>query len=90
MRCCGYVLTTPVLDNTQKPTYNTKFQIPVFMPVLNDKIIIRCWDKSTLANIFIGSIPETPSETDYFNINSLQSKGGNMPYRWVNFPNLFE
>ena len=77
-------MTTPVVENTQKPSYMMKFQFPVFMPVLNDKIIIRCWDKrKALSDIFIGNIPEMPLENDYFNINSLQSKGGNMPYRWV-------
>ena len=51
---------------------------------MNDKIVIRVWDqRKGLPDYFIASVPEVPSETDYFNINSLLAKGGNMPYRWV-------
>lgn len=31
---------------------------------------------------FIAMIPEIPSETDFFNANFLQSRGGVMPFRW--------
>lgn len=84
VRCCGQTLTTPVIKNNQKPIFNTKLQFPCFLPLLNDKIIMRIWDQRTgLPDIFIANIPEMASETDYFNINSLLAKGGNMPYRWV-------
>jgi len=84
VRCCGTVLTTPVIEGTQKPTFSSKFQFPVWMPVLNDKIIIRVWDRRRgMPDVFIGNIPEKSSENDYFNINALQARGGNMPFRWV-------
>ena len=85
VRCCGLTLTTPIAPETQKPTFSTKLQFPVFLPLLNDKIVIRIWDqRKGLPDIYIASIPEIPSDSDHFNINSLLSKGGVMPYRWIN------
>jgi len=79
-------LTTPVAHASQKPVFGTRLQFPVFLPLLNDKIVLRVWDKRTgLPDIYIASIPEVPSDNDSFNINSLLSKGGIMPYRWVLF-----
>ena len=43
---------------------------PLYFPVLNDKIVIRVWDKRTcLADTFIAMIPEIPKENDFFNVN---------------------
>jgi hypothetical protein len=45
---------------------------PLYFPVLNDKIVIRVWDKRTcLADTFIAMIPEIPKENDFFNVNFL-------------------
>lgn len=45
---------------------------PIYFPVHNDRIVIRVWDERRLfSDIFIASIPEVPSENDYFNINFL-------------------
>lgn len=58
---------------------------PLHFPFLNDKIVVRVWDRRTMAtDTFIAMIPEVPTENDYFNINFLQSKGGTMPFRWFN------
>lgn len=35
--------------------------------------------------MYIASIPETPSLNSEFNITKLQSDGGKMPPRWVNY-----
>lgn len=37
-----------------------------------------------LSDIFIANIPEISTENDYFNLNFLISKGGIMPYTWIN------
>jgi hypothetical protein len=85
VRSVGSVQTTSVVRNTQTPTYNCRFMFPVFMPVFNDKIILRIWDKSSVgADLFLANVPEVPGESDFFNINSLQAKGSFMPYRWIN------
>ena len=36
-----------------------------------------------LSDIFIANIQEISTENDYFNLNFLISKGGIMPYTWV-------
>ncbi len=35
------------------------------------------------ADTFTASIPEKPNENDWFNINTLHSRGGTMSYQWV-------
>ena len=77
-------MTTPVIESSTKPTYSSKFEFPVYLPALNDKIIIRCWDKRKgFSDLLIANIPEILSECNNFNINSLESKGGHIPYHWV-------
>lgn len=45
---------------------------PLHFPFFNDKIVVRVWDKRTMAaDTFIAMIPEIPTENDYFNINFL-------------------
>ena len=47
---------------------------PIFLPILNDKIVIRLWDKKTFfSDIYIASVPEISSENDVFNINHIKS-----------------
>lgn len=84
VRCGGITLCTSVMKNMQKPQYATRLLFPLYFPVMNDKIVIRVWDKRIcLADSFIGMIPEIPQENDFFNVNFLQSRGGVMPYRWI-------
>lgn len=43
------------------------------------------WDKVRFrSDIFIGQIPEFPSEISDLNLNFLQSQGGIVAYRWFN------
>jgi hypothetical protein len=52
--------------------YSARMKFPLFYPILNDRIVIRVWDnRRMLSNIYIGSVPEVPSENDQFNINVL-------------------
>ncbi|EGR34566.1 hypothetical protein IMG5_007260 [Ichthyophthirius multifiliis] len=77
------VLATQVFKNTQKPSFQLKFIFPIHIPVFNDKIVLRVWDKRKLtADNFIASIPEIPNSNDWFNINTLISRGGTMPFKW--------
>ncbi|EAR93381.2 C2 domain protein (macronuclear) [Tetrahymena thermophila SB210] len=77
------VLRTMTVKNSQKPNFQTKMVFPVFFPVYNDKIVIRVWDSRTLrSDNFIAAIPEKPNENDWFNINTLHSRGGTMSFRW--------
>ena len=58
---------------------------PVQFPLLNDKIVMKCWHKSRfLSDILIANIPENPFVDGWFNINFLQSTGGNLPFTWIN------
>lgn len=79
-------MVTQVIENSQKPVFNTRMQFPVSFPVMHDKIVMRVWDKGrVLADTFIARVPERIEDNDYFNINSLQSRGGTMAFRWVCF-----
>ncbi len=72
VRCCNLTLVTAPASSTSNPVYNSKFTFPVYFPLLNDKIVIRIWDKrSGMSDIYIASIPEIPIESNFFNINSL-------------------
>jgi len=71
-RVGGNVLTSEIVKNSQKPVYSARMKFPLFYPILNDRIVIRVWDnRRMLSNIYIGSVPEVPSENDQFNINVL-------------------
>lgn len=59
-------------------------QFPVTFPLMHDKIVMRIWDKSRFgADTFLARIPEKAEDNELFNITSLQSRGGTMPFRWV-------
>ncbi|CAD8189110.1 unnamed protein product [Paramecium pentaurelia] len=85
VRAGGTAQITSVMKNQQKPQYLSRLMFPLHFPFFNDKIVVRVWDRRTMAtDTFIAMIPEVPTENDYFNINFLQSKGGTMPFRWFN------
>ena len=84
IRVAGIVEKTQEVLMNQNPNWNTKFGIPVYMPVLNEKIIIRIWDKKKLGDRLIASIPELPTFGDEFNISHLICHGGAMPAKWIN------
>jgi hypothetical protein len=45
---------------------------PVYFPLLNDKIVMRIWDKRRgMPDVFIGNIPENPFIDNWFNVNYL-------------------
>lgn len=84
VRCVGELLCTQVAENTQKPVFNTRLQFPVIFPLMHEKIVMRVWDKHRFgADEFIARIPEKKEDFDFFNITSLQSRGGTMAFRWV-------
>jgi hypothetical protein len=85
VRVAGIVDRTDIRTGNQNPTWETNFKFPIFLPILNDKIIIRVWDKKGAgSDRLIGSIPEIPAYSDVFNITTLLSIGGNIPSRWYN------
>ena len=43
VRVTGSMLQTRVVSDNYNPTFNTKLSFPIFMPILNDKIIVRAW-----------------------------------------------
>ena len=85
IRIAGIIDKTDTVSVNQNPSWNANFRIPVFMPILNDKIIIRIWDaKRVGSDRLIASIPELPSYQDEFNISNLLARGGSMPSKWIN------
>lgn len=85
VRCVGQVLTTAVIEENLSPTYSNKLQFPIFMPILNDKITIRIWNRGgRFSDQFIANIPEYPSHFDYFNLSKLLSMDGKMKCSWIN------
>jgi len=72
---------TPVLKKNQNPSFMQKLLFPVTMPMYNDRIVVRMWDKRTgQGDDFIANIPEFPKENDFFSVNYLHAKGGTMKY----------
>lgn len=46
---------------------------------------MKCWhERSMLPDIFIANAPENPFVDGWFNVNFLQSTGGNLPFTWIN------
>jgi Ca2+-dependent lipid-binding protein len=71
-KVAGYLQTTPVIEGTQKPKFSTRIMFPVYFPLMNDKIILKLWDKRKLMqDVFIGNVPENPFIDNWFNINFL-------------------
>ena len=85
VRVGGFVEPTPVVKGSQDPDWNTKFNFPVFMPILNDKILVRVWDRNRGGrDRLVAQVPGVPSDSDHFNISALLSRGGQLPCRWFN------
>ncbi|CAG9335811.1 unnamed protein product [Blepharisma stoltei] len=83
-RTCGFVDKTHTMKETNDPIWNVKLSFPAYKPILNDRITVRVWDQRPLArDIMIATIPEIPSDHDFFNITNLLSRGGVMPCRWI-------
>ena len=73
-----------MVEGSQKPKFSTRLKYPVTFPLLNDKIVMKTWHNGGyLPDIFIANIPENPFVDGWFNINYLQSTGGNLPFTWV-------
>lgn len=46
---------------------------------------MKCWhERPLIANVFIANCPENPFIDGWFNVNFLQSTGGNLPFTWIN------
>lgn len=60
--------------------------MPVFYPIMNDKITMRVWHKryGLNANMYIANVPEHPQAGDNFNISKLLTLDGGMKTRWIN------
>lgn len=85
VRTVGLVKTTKTISNNSNPVYNQKLLFPSYLPFLNDKIVMRIWNKnSRAADDFIANIPEFSGPNDVFNISKLLSMGGRMAAIWVN------
>lgn len=79
------MLRTNKIEANQKPKFSTRFKYPVSFPLLNDKIVMKCWhERSFISDIFMANIPENPFVDGWFNVNYLQSTGGNLPFTWIN------
>jgi len=47
------------------------------MPILNDKILVRVWDRNRGGrDRLVAQVPGVPSDSDHFNISALLSRGG--------------
>ena len=85
VRTVGLVNTTKVIGTNTAPVWNQKIMFPTYLPFLNDKIVMRIWNKNPRsADDFIGNIPEFSGPNDVFNISKLLSMGGRMAAIWVN------
>lgn len=85
VRATGIVDKTQSVEGNSNPIWNSKISFPVFEPILNDKIVVRVWNKVPRGrDRLIATIPEIPSRRDPFNITTLLSRGGVMPCRWFN------
>eukprot|EP00359_Climacostomum_virens_P001470 CAMPEP_0204897796 /NCGR_PEP_ID=MMETSP1397-20131031/921_1 /ASSEMBLY_ACC=CAM_ASM_000891 /TAXON_ID=49980 /ORGANISM="Climacostomum Climacostomum virens, Strain Stock W-24" /LENGTH=1426 /DNA_ID=CAMNT_0052065573 /DNA_START=152 /DNA_END=4432 /DNA_ORIENTATION=+ len=85
VRAGGFVEKTQTVKRNSNPSWNTRIVFPVFQPIMNDKIVVRMWDHKPLGrDRMIASIPEMPSDRDFFNLTALMSRGGVMPCRWFN------
>lgn len=83
-RVGNVVLKTNSLDGNQKPKFSMRLRYPVSFPLQNDKIVMKCWHRRPmLSDVFIANIPENPFVDGWFNINFLQSTGGNLPFTWI-------
>ena len=73
VRCIGTVQRSKIITDNFNPLYNSKVMFPVYTPILNDKIVVRVWSQGEGLNAdkFIGSVPELPSKSDFFNIMKL-------------------
>lgn len=85
VRASGCVLITSAKNKPDSKWY-AKINIPIFYPILNDKIIMRVWHKNggLYPNTFLANIPEHPNNTDIFNISKLLAQEGTMGVRWIN------
>lgn len=85
VRAGGFVEKTQTVKRNCNPSWNTRIVFPIFQPIMNDKIVVRMWDHRPLGrDKMIASIPEVPSDRDFFNLTALMSRGGVMPCRWFN------
>lgn len=46
-RANGFVMTSKHVANNQGPAFNSKINIPITYPILNDKITMRIWSDSS-------------------------------------------
>jgi hypothetical protein len=84
-RVQNYVMCTEATTKTSEPKWNSRLQFPISLPLLNDKIIIKMWNKKNFAtDTFYANVPENPFYENKFHINYLQSTGGNMPFTYIN------
>jgi hypothetical protein len=53
--------------------------------LFNDKILMECRDEwSMMTEVYIAYAPENPFVDGCFNVNFLQSTGGNFSLTWIN------
>jgi hypothetical protein len=84
-RVLGNTITTNTVRDSINPTFNTKLGLPVLIPTLNDKIIIKIWMQHSRTSVeLLANIPEIPRHDDSFNISKLQGNEGRMQSRWFN------
>jgi len=84
-RVMGNTLITNSIRDNSNPLFNCKLRFPVYLPILNDKIIIKVWVEHSRTSVeHYANIPEIPKQDDCFNISVLQGKEGLMPSQWFN------
>lgn len=85
VRSGGMVEKTHHVEGNRNPVWNAKISFPAYQPILNDKIVIRLWNRVSMGrDRLIATVPENPKSSDSFNVSTLLSRGGVMPVRWLN------
>ena len=60
-RVQNYVMCTEATAASKKPKWNSRLQFPISLPLLNDKIIIKMWNKKNyMTDTFYANVPENP------------------------------
>eukprot|EP01022_Parablepharisma_sp_SALTPOND_P029649 TRINITY_DN742_c1_g1_i1.p2 TRINITY_DN742_c1_g1~~TRINITY_DN742_c1_g1_i1.p2 ORF type:complete len:1121 (-),score=124.91 TRINITY_DN742_c1_g1_i1:15245-18607(-) len=91
VRCSGVVLKTPIVENTESPSFQTTLLFPVYSPFLNDNVSIKVWNHFfARANQCIAQVCEEYGPASDFNLNTLLKVGQVIGTRWYNLYSVRE
>ncbi|CAI2387752.1 unnamed protein product [Moneuplotes crassus] len=84
-RVMGNTICTGTVKESVNPAFNQKLSLPVILPTLNDKILIKIWMDYSLTSVdLLANLPEVPRKDDIFNISILQGNEGWVTSKWYN------